>query len=282
MKTVTLDINVYSFEELPKKTQTQIIESILEDDEDNWVLAAAYNSEANQLLEDYKNHISSAVHMNGFIDYSYDGFFSQGSGGSFTIDSLFCIKFTYDEENQLFVFGNSQSFRDCDELAIYGSVPCSFSGYIKKALEEQIFSVEDILLFLNEAFFDLSRRNSHYVHEKTITCVPYGNKASLEQYIRANLPEDQTQKVIAYGDKLLEEVANQLEKVFQDLSRNLFSELEEAYSSIYSAEFIEHLLNSEDAWKLFCSDPEEFLGFTEIGTEIKLTPGYRVTSMNIV
>jgi len=283
MKTFALDIKVYSFEELSKKIQAQVIEDILEDDEDNWVLAAAYNIETDQLLKDYKSHINSAVQTNGLIHYAYEGFFSQGAGGSFTIDNTFYIKFTYDEENQLFVFGNPQPLGECDELAIYGSVPCSFSGYLKKSLEEQNFSVDDILLFLNEASFDLCRMKSHHVHEKTIICVPYGNNASLVQYLETEIPEDQYQKITDYGDKLLEEIANRLEEVFQDLSRDLFSKLEKAYRSIYSTEFIGQLLSSEDtAWEFFCNDPEEFLGFTENGIEIKLTPGYTVTSMSVV
>lgn len=169
METITKTFNIYEFKELSDSVKEKIIHNYRNDD----IFDACF------ALQDY----TSVLNLLGFsnVEISYNGFYSQGDGGSFTTD-----------------YAHSENIVD----KIIEHVPKDYDLHVIAA---KINAVQKA--FNNELLASISRTHSRYSHEYSVNA---------DIYCKNDIQNNADSEILDYEFKnLMRWIYKQLEKDYE-------------------------------------------------------------------
>ena len=175
----------------------------------------------------------------GFINpiYSFNGFSSQGEGGSITTEGMNYM--SLEELNALsFDIPTFETLRD-NIISLYKE--------LRTELQAEYIPEECFEAFIRTGTYRIDRTNSHYYHRNT-TRITHGRY--VEDYLTERFGGD------VNLDELLEGFADSILSLIQDLGCELYNSLEGEYSYLTSDEGVWETLEANELYgfEAVCGD----------------------------
>lgn len=174
--------------------------------------------------EDTVNEVQNILENLGFNEpkYSFSGFCCQGDGGSFTVKSISFKTIKELEEIELDMNGPCTQFRE-ELLSHYRSIYDSLKSWYVESKEHTLD--EAFQDFFENGDFEIWRHNNHYCHHRTISI----RAGYVPDYVLDYFRDDDGYSPSNVIQELLNDLAQGIFELIQDLGNKIYRTLEEEY-----------------------------------------------------